>query len=73
MKFLKEQNFENDGRQYCNYMGRIVLSNRYQNYKNHSFISENEIKQSNAITRNNYLKQRINSNPFNKHRFRMVL
>ena len=39
-KFLKEQPKERTtGRQYCNYMGRIVLSNRYVNYKNHTFVS----------------------------------
>jgi hypothetical protein len=41
-KFLKEQPRDRTGRQYCNYMGRIVLSNRYVNYRNHSFVSLNE-------------------------------
>ena len=41
-KFLKEQPRDRTGRQYCNYMGRIVLSNRYVNYRNHSFVSPND-------------------------------
>jgi len=44
MRFLKEQQYGPDGRQYCNYMGHIVLSNRYQNYKDHRFMTEEEIK-----------------------------
>jgi mannosyltransferase OCH1-like enzyme len=42
-KFLKEQPRDRNGRQYCNYMGRVVLSNRYVNYKNHSFVNTNEL------------------------------
>jgi hypothetical protein len=41
-KFLKEQTRDRTGRQYCNYKGNVVLSNRYVNYKNHKFVSPNE-------------------------------
>ena len=44
LRFLKEQPYGSDRRQYCNYMGRVVLSNRYQNYRNHRFIPEDEMK-----------------------------
>jgi len=72
MRFLKEQNFERDGRQYCNYNGRIVLSNRYQNYKNHNFVSENEVKSHTEIIKNNYLKHKINSIKTNQLRINSI-
>lgn len=43
-KFLKEQSRDTNGRQYCNYKGQVVLSNRYVNYKHHTFVSINNSK-----------------------------
>jgi mannosyltransferase OCH1-like enzyme len=79
LKFLKEQNFENSGRQFCNYEGRIVLSNRYVNYINHQFISENElynpnkkIKQINNTTYINIPKVSSNNSRFGSITMRLT-
>ena len=59
-KFLKEQSKDSSGRQYCNYKGNIVLSNRYVNYRNHAFVSPNVIKLKNPNLQNNKLNiQRV--------------
>jgi Glycosyltransferase sugar-binding region containing DXD motif len=40
-KFLKEgkDNEDGDGRQYCYYDGKRILSNRYISYQNHGFVN----------------------------------
>ena len=59
LKFLKEEQINTNGRQYCNYKGHIVLSNRYENYKNHRFMTDEEIKQLENIRRYKSLPNRL--------------
>jgi len=66
-KFLKEHPIDVTGRQYCKYDGVIVLSNRYVNYRDHSFISS-----SNEINEGQRLPPKINiTDIINKRRMLM--